>query len=1363
MTAPSLPPATAADVPPGSLAALLHRGARLANDGDATGAEAAFRAALALAPDQPDALALLGRLLAEAQRGAEAVPLFERLLATWPCDRRGLHGLANLRRDAGALDDAHTLYIRAEAQPAETPADDAQLALDHGLALARQDRWTEAARRFERVIALQPARRVGWTNLAAMRRIAGDIDGSIEASRRSMALDPDRPLAWNTLLFTLNYRPAATAAEQLAIARAFDRRVALPLAPVPRRHANRPEPDRRLRVGYLSGDLCRHPVASFLLPLLRCHDRSQVELFAYSSGEREDDVTVQIRHQIDHWRAVATADHGAVAAQIEADGIDIAVDLSGHTAYTRLLALARRPAPVQIAWLGYPGTTGLSAIGYRLTDAVADPPGAADGVHSESLVRLPGGFLCFEPPADAPPVGPPPSARTGLVTFGSFNMLPKLTDPAIELWLRILTAVPGSRLALKAHSFTDPAIAAATAERFSQRGLPAERLDIIPWIGNQAQHLDRYRTIDIALDTFPYTGTTTTCEALWMGVPVVTLAGDRHAARVGASLLHRVGLDDLIAATPEHYVEIAVGLARDPARLAQLRAELRQRVAASPLADASGFARQVEAAYRQLWQGWCLEQSKRPAAAPEAMLEVALARHRGGDPAAAEAAYRQLLQAMPDHPDGLHLLGVVLLQTGRAADAIPLIEKALVVAPALPNAASHLGAAYRAVGRLDDAVTAQQRAVALAPADPSAHYNQGLALLAAGRPDEAAAAQREALRLKPDYRDATLQLGRALAAAGDAAGARAALERTVALDPAAGEAWADLGALLLDAGQAREAEAALTHAARLLPDNLAVAHSHATALLVVGQAEAAASAFARIAAALPDDADAHANHGSARLVAGDPIAAVQALERALALTPDHRGALGNLGVALKEAARLSEAIACFQRLIALDAANASAWSNLGSCLREAGEMDDAVAAFDRALALDPDAAASATNRLLALNYRPIDPARLLAEHRAWADRFEPPGVSPRPVPPAGRRLRIGYVSADFTNHPVSAFLEPLLAAHDRGAVELFAYAGVPFADDATDRLRGLVDHWRDTNGADDRTVAAWIRSDGIDVLVDLAGHTGGNRLGVFGLRPAPVQVTWLGYPGTTGLRSIGWRLTDAVADPPDVADAHHSERLIRLPVFLCYRPPAAAPAVEAGPLGRGGPPTFGSFNNLAKVGPETVALWADILRRAPGTRLVLKSRPLGDPRLADRVRGRFAAHGVAPERVDIFGWMPVRAHHLEAYRLIDVALDPFPYTGTTTTCEALWMGVPVVTLRGNRHAARVGASLLTQVGRPAWIAADPGAYVETALALIADPPDRSGVRAAMAASRLRDEAGFARSVEAAFRDILASSPAPALP
>lgn len=373
------------------------------------------------------------------------------------------------------------------------------------------------------------------------------------------------------------------------------------LPPIPNQH----DSNRRLRVGYVSPDFRQHSVAYFIEPILAHHDPEQIETVGYANVAVPDTVTDRLRSLTNEWCDVYHLNDDRFAERVRADGIDILVDLAGHTGSNRLPVFARKPAPIQVTYLGYPNTTGLDCMDYRLTDAWADPPGLTDDYYTEELIRLPGCFLCYNPPITAPPVMELPAKTIGRITFGSFTNLPKLTPEVIALWSPILHAVPTARLILKVRWFEDEPIRTRYLAMFAEHNIDSTRVKLIGLIPDTNHHLAFYGNIDIALDSFPYNGTTTTCEALWMGVPTIALAGRTHVSRVGFSLLTAVGLPELIAANPEEYVALAVALAADWNQLAQLRASLRKRVAGSPLYDAIAHTRSIEAKYRSLWQRYC--------------------------------------------------------------------------------------------------------------------------------------------------------------------------------------------------------------------------------------------------------------------------------------------------------------------------------------------------------------------------------------------------------------------------------------------------------------------------------------------------------------------------------------------------------------------------------------------------------------------------------------------------------------------------------------------------------------------------------------------------------------------------------------
>ena len=459
-----------------------------------------------------------------------------------------------------------------------------------------------------------------------------------------------------------------------------------------------------------------------------------------------------------------------------------------------------------------------------------------------------------------------------------------------------------------------------------------------------------------------------------------------------------------------------------------------------------------------------------------------------------------------------------------------------------------------------------------------------------------------------------------------------------------------------------------------------------------------------------------------------------------------------------KAGRLGDAIVGFNEALRLQPRNALLCSRLAGVYLKAGDVRRAVNYYRRAVGLQPGLRTAHTGLLFALNYDPeAVPQAIFEEHVRWAARHAPPPVAaPRfdNDPSSARPLRIGYLSSDFYNHPVAFFFEPVLAAHNRDQFEIFLYSSGRRADAVTERMRMRANRWVDIQAMSDDEAEQRIRADRIDILVDLCGYTGTHRLPLFARKPAPVQFTWLGYPNTTGLSTIDYRITDSYADPACMTEHLHSERLLRLPqCFLRYQPHefrVSASSTREGVV-------FGSFSKAAKLNENVVALWSRILHRLPGSHLLLHhmmgsyTQTTIDPAMRNRLIGLFKGNGIDKSRIKMIGGMP-RNRHLALYDEIDVALDPFPYNGVTTTCESLYMGVPVVTLSGATHVSRVGVSLLSNVGHPEWIAATPDEYIEIALELAANPIGRKTLREQMLNSPIVKGSRLVTELESSYRE-----------
>lgn len=613
-----------------------------------------------------------------------------------------------------------------------------------------------------------------------------------------------------------------------------------------------------------------------------------------------------------------------------------------------------------------------------------------------------------------------------------------------------------------------------------------------------------------------------------------------------------------------------------------------------------------------------------------------------------------------------------------------------------------------------------------------------------------------------DDAQALYRYGMALRQQGDVRGALDAFRRAIAADPAPAEFHTGLGGLLFSQGDFAGAAAAYAQAAQRSPGAVAPLFNQGVALGQLGRPSQAEACMRQVLALRSDFVPAWVALAGALIALGRPVEAEEAAQRAVGLQPTGADAWLNLGRAWMDQGRLADAEQASRRALELAPGMAQAAYNLGCILQYQWRPAEALAAFRQATEIDPTHQPAWCNRLMLALYDTAETERSIAAASLdWARRTSGHEPAQRHDVPAagdpGRRLRVGYVSPDFRHHSCAFFLKPLLAAHDPAAVEVFAYANVATADETTAWFRGHVHHWRDIRAMGDPAAAALVRADRIDILVDLAGHTQNGRPGLFRLKPAPVQVSWLGYPSTTGLQEIDHRLTDAIADPEGDADLYHVEKLVRIEGgCLCYAPRDDAPAVGPLPALERGYVTFGSFNNLIKVTPAVVAAWAGILHAVPGSRLLLKAWMLNFSETRVRIEAAFAEQGIGHDRLLLQAWMP-RGQALDLYQQVDIALDTFPYNGTTTSFEALWMGVPVITLRGGRHAGRVGASILAHLGRSEWIAEDLPGYAAIARRLSGDlaalATTRAALRGELENSPLTDGTGFARRFERALRRI----------
>jgi protein O-GlcNAc transferase len=689
----------------------------------------------------------------------------------------------------------------------------------------------------------------------------------------------------------------------------------------------------------------------------------------------------------------------------------------------------------------------------------------------------------------------------------------------------------------------------------------------------------------------------------------------------------------------------------------------------------------------------------------------------------AEAATlaKPLTQRFPRHEFGWKMLATLLSRMGQHAQALEPMQQAAALSPQDAEAHSNLGVTLKALGHLDQAERCFRRALAVASDYTPAHYNLGNLLQARDRLQEARASYRCAIQIAPDHAEAHYNLGNTLQAMGQLQEAMAHYQETLRIRPEHVQAHINFGNAQRDSGRLGDAQASYRLALQIRPDSAA----------------------------------AHSNLGAILHLQGRVVEAESSYRHALRIDPMLAETHANLGNIFRERSCFVEALQCYRQGRIANPGLAIVHSNLASCVAQMSDFCEVVAVSDEALALAPNDEAIWEQRLYNLSYHPdLSAEAIYAEFVRWGDRFPDPVLdfSAHDHTP-GRRLRIGYVSPDFRRHTSRFFFWPLFANHDPAAVELVAYSNVAVEDDVTQDFKGLFAHWRNIRGVSDQDVARRVKDDHIDILVDCCNHMRDARLGVFTLKPAPIQATWLGAAWTTGLKAVDYALIDPYMAPEGTLTR---ETIVRLPhCFVAYRPPEPTPEVAPAPCLKNGFVTFGYSGRSERLNHHTFCVWGEILRQNPSARLILDFRSFADPATQDHYRAFMTRQGLDASRVI----MRNSANIFEGLKDFDILLDCFPHSGGTMLFDALWMGVPVLTLAGRPPVGRIGTSLMMNLELPQWVATSHEDYIAKAHTLVQDTPALSELRATMRErlqrSPIMDGVGFARAVEAAYRQMFA--------
>lgn len=1269
--------------------------------------------ALLLAPANADAYFLLGKVCLETGNAAEAIENFNHALDLNP-DSDLLRDVSRTLFERGLKDQAYSVVLKGIAL---FPAS-ADFHNNLGLLKTDQRRFDEAMESFEKALAIDPNSAEIHSNVGFALIEQGQVDLAVSSLQRALALSPDHFMSHDNLLWGRLFQAQVSSDVYLAEARKYGDQARAKAVPYTawagsnKMHSTAAH-HTTLRVGLVSGDFRTHALGFLLEGILPTLNPAKIELVAYSMNPQDDDLTARIRRCFSQWTSITKLSDEVVAHKIHEDRVDILIDLAGHSRHNRLPIFAWKPAPVQLSWLGYLASTGVPGMDYVLADRVSVPE-AAKKYFSEKIWYLPETFNCFVPPMDHPKlaVAMPPALRNGRITFGSFQRMNKLSDLTLALWGRILRELPNATLRLQNEQLGDPVMSAGLRRKLTGLGIASERVTLAAGGLNRHDYLSSYANVDIALDTYPYPGVTTTCEALWMGVPTVTLCGETMLQRIGASLLTCVGLAEWVAQSEDEYVSLAVKHGSDVEGLARLRAGLRQRAAATPLFDVRRFAPQFEDALFAIWRHEMerpeslvptapIPKAPTPSAdsfrdtTPAQLGSQALA---NGDLALATEHYRQAALNAPDDADAQVALGYVLAERGLYQEARPCFERALQINPANADAYYLLGTVFQAANDLPAAID---------------NFNA-------------------ALKFKPDFEVALRDLSRNLFQNGQKAEAKEAILRGISMFP----------------------ESADFH---LFFGNVCFAEQ---------AYQRAIDCYQKALAYQPDRAELHYNIGHTLVEALCFEQALPSFDRAVALDSEYGEAYIKRGNALIVLKRHEAALESYRAALRIKPADSVAMHNIGYTYIDQGQIALSVASFRSALAINPDHFPTFSSLLFSLSFCSRDfGGEYLAEAKRYGERVAQKALPLTSASRAGRgggagivgsvgkRLRVGLVSGDLRAHPVGFCIESVLANVNPARLELMAYSMNPQDDSLTERIKRRFVQWTSIEKMSDEDVARKIHEDGIDILIDLVGHSAHNRLPVFAWKPAPVQVSWLGYMASTGVPGIDYVLADPVSVPEECRD-QFTEEVWHLPETLfCFTPPGENPklAVVAPPALGNGYITFGSFQRLNKLSDVTLALWGRIFKALPEARLCLRNNFMGTERFREQLMSRLEAAGIESWRVVLEPGIQDRVDYLASYAGIDLVLDTFPHPGATTTCEALWMGVPTVTLVGTTMLSRIGASLLTCARLKEWVASSEDEYVELAVTLATDVEGlarlRAGLRQQVAATTLFDAKRFALGLE----------------
>lgn len=1108
------------------------------------------------------------------------------------------------------------------------------------------DRFELARISIAKAIACHPDQISDLVDLGSICARVGDLRSAVDYFERAVRLSPTSLEAFDNLL-------SASLCDSRQSVRSINAlfRTANKLYPPPNRqtsaHGAKWGPEMKVRLGFVSPDFHRHAVTSFLTPLLSHISRDTFELLLFSNNDKSDQVTRRIKSLCDHWEDISNRDDSFVCNRIRELGVDVLVDLTGHFRANRLGIFALRAAPLQLTMIGCMATTGLTEMDYRITDAGLDPIDS-EAWGSEKLVRLNSGAVCLAEPDIAPEVGPLPATCNGYITFGSFNNLAKVGPDVLQVWADTLKAVPNSRLHIVAEQGSQ------IVERLGAMGVAPSHITVLNRMP-EPEYLAAHQHVDVLLDTFPYNGFTITLLGAFMGVPCLTSRGDLPSARTAATVMSRLGLESFVAPTPSDIPRTAARLCMNLPALESVRQSLRAKMRKTWMDGKS---------YTAEFSDWIIK-ALQENSSPNADRPKLTFRQSHLETVRRNTLREELLKIL----DSASISPTALEEIIRIADKSGLHDVCTKVSQ-----------------RLGPADT-RDPIVALNLFETIASTDQLRALeicLESGwhlRSAPIAGWLFTHIRTKQNLADLTRTLINRWADTPECP-PDLLLERAKEVAKTSDD-WSVISGGFLTA---------LARGSNAFDTWMSMAYAATSKRPVSDVLDCVRNALI----ARPGDPTAIAFLGGVLNEAGEHHSASLCTAIAIRVFPNQGAYLLSHSLALEKLFRLDEAISFAEKALALMPNNPEVYKHLAFCEIRISRADRAVKTLREASRLFPRDTVIFSNMLYCENYIQQSDELLFQKHRSYQSHLESLGVFPSHLPLKSHRrngrLKIGLVSGDFRKHSVSYFLRPWLKHVDRSRFEMVLVDTGNTSDEVTSEFRSMADRWIAANTVHDQEFTQSLRSEELDVVCDLSGHTQGNRLSALARRCAPLQATLIGAMQTTGLEEIDVRFSDVWMDPPGTTDQLHTEEVVRLKNGgWIFEPPANMPEVRPPPALKNGYVTFGSFNNTAKITPEVLDIWAAILHQVPKSRLLLNGFHF------PTIRDALVKRDIDSSRLEFIG-RPAGMDYYTQHHRVDIALDTFPFNGLTVTCFAAWMGVPTLSHAEIRTASRVGFAIATRLG-----------------------------------------------------------------